>query len=339
MKLSIGALLALFLLFALVLPWSSFAATSNPNYKISGPYNSRNLQVFLIKGSDTMKGQEFLTLSEALAKKELKVFETGSVNELAVQNFSKQPVFIQSGDIVKGGQQDRTMQYDIIVPPNSKRMPISSFCVENGRWTGRGSEPTDHFSSSNSMGSMDLKMAARYDGDQGKVWSKVAEVQGKLAAKTKASVVASASPTSYQLTLENKDVEKAKGEYAKQLSDLAAKNPDAIGYAFAIDGKLKNADIYASHNLFVKLWPKLLQATAVEAVAAPKPAPTAAPAPAPKVADVDSFLHSTAHAKPAQKQVSDDTNQVTRDSSKAVYFETQASKQGNAWLHRNYMTK
>jgi len=41
---------------------------------------------------------------------------------------------IQSGDIVKGGRQDRTMQYDLLVPPKSQKMPLSSFCVESGRW-------------------------------------------------------------------------------------------------------------------------------------------------------------------------------------------------------------
>ena len=54
-----------------------------------------------------------------------------------------------------------------------------------------------------------------------------------------------------------------------------------IGYVFAINGKINSADIYVSNALFKKLWPKLLQASAIEAVAelrrgekfdAPKPA-------------------------------------------------------------------
>ena len=36
---------------------------------------------------------------------------------------------------------------------------------------------------------------------------------------------------------------------------------------FAINGKLNNAEIYGSSALFRKLWPKLLKASAVEAVA------------------------------------------------------------------------
>ena len=35
----------------------------------------------------------------------------------------------------------------------------------------------------------------------------------------------------------------------------------------AVNGKMNSGDMYASHDLFLKLWPKLIQASAVEAVA------------------------------------------------------------------------
>jgi hypothetical protein len=140
------------------------------------------------------------------------------------------------------------------------------------------------------------------------------------------------------LTLENKDVEKAQNSYTKDLSGLAAKHSDAIGYAFAVDGKVNSADIYASHDLFVKLWPKLLNASAVEAVAAPKPSPSAPPAAA-KPDDVRSFLIATEDAKPTEKKVSDGSNQITKDSLHGVFFETQDTNQKNAWMHRSYMSK
>src|SRR5438445_3597845 len=38
-----------------------------------------------------------------------------------------------------------------------------------------------------------------------------------------------------------------------------------VGYAFAVNGQLKGAELYASHGLFRKQWPKLLHANAVEA--------------------------------------------------------------------------
>jgi hypothetical protein len=317
-----------------------------PDYKITGPVKSHNLEVFIIHGADSMKGQQFLTLAEAMQQKTLKVFETGDVNELACQNFSSRPVFIQSGDIVKGGRQDRTMQYDLIVPPNSKRMPLSAFCVESGRWQKRGAESADTFSSAGkSISGKELKLAAKYKANQSEVWDNVSRSQSRLAMAVPVARAASpvsagyASPTSLQLTMENKELEKTSNSYAKDLQALAGRDKDAIGYAFSIDGKLNSADVYASHDLFVKLWPKLLESTSVEAIAQkPSKGPASATSSKPAQSeDVRSLLTSSEEGKASVKKVSDGTNQVTRDSAKAVYFETQTKD--NSWLHRNYITK
>ena len=41
-------------------------------------------------------------------------------------------MFIQSGDIVKGGKQDRILSVSIMIPPLSGRILIEAFCVESG---------------------------------------------------------------------------------------------------------------------------------------------------------------------------------------------------------------
>ncbi len=53
----------------------------------------------------------------AMARKVVIVHETQEVNELAVENVSRtEEVFIQAGDIVKGGQQDRVLAVDLDRP-------------------------------------------------------------------------------------------------------------------------------------------------------------------------------------------------------------------------------
>src|SRR5207249_8419064 len=113
----------------------------------------------------------------------------------------------------------------------------------------------------------DLKLAAVYKSDQGAVWQQVAANQQKLNDSLKTTVNDPQSATSFQLALENKQVQEAMNGYLKELTEIVEGKPDTIGYAFAINGKVNSADVYASHDLFCKLWPKLLKAASVEAIA------------------------------------------------------------------------
>ena len=77
------------------------------------------------------------------------VHETGEVNTLSVENLSADyELFIQDGDMVRGGRQDRLIAIDMLVPPRSGKVPLPAHCVESGRWTGRGDEDTKQFNKS-----------------------------------------------------------------------------------------------------------------------------------------------------------------------------------------------
>ena len=75
------------------------------DYRLSGPFTHKNLSIFLVHGKNTFTGKSFITLQEALVQKKVVVYETQSVNELAIENVSNDDVYVQAGDIVKGGQQ------------------------------------------------------------------------------------------------------------------------------------------------------------------------------------------------------------------------------------------
>ena len=159
----------------------------------------------------TAEDGRYLTLAEALASGEAVVFETGDVNQLEVQNTSKdQTLFIQAGDIVKGGRQDRVLSVDLILPPGSGKTPITAFCVEHGRWSARGTESAQEFASAEkSLAGKELRLAAKSARSQQGVWDAVAKTQEKLAAALGAAVAEPSSPTSLQLTLENERVAEA----------------------------------------------------------------------------------------------------------------------------------
>lgn len=306
-------------------------------YRLEGPFTQGNLTVFLIHGKDKIKGQTFITLQEALVQKKVIVRETTQVNELSIENVSSEEVYVQSGDIVKGGKQDRMLVVDLILPAHSGKVPIAAFCVENGRWSRRGSEEVTTFTSSaNVVASREVKLAAKARGSQGEVWREVAAAQDKLSSNVGGDVKNQASPTSLQLALENKEVQKTAENYVDALAGIVKGKPDVIGYVFAINGKINSADIYASSALFKKLWPKLLQASAIEAIAGLRRGEKFA---APRADAVRGFLDDSPKGTEKQKDVSSRVQMVTRESSGSVFFETRDRAKSDVWVHRNMIKK
>jgi hypothetical protein len=334
------------------------------NYTLTGPYSHNNLSVFLVHGEDTSKGTPPLTLQEAMAQKKVVVHETGDVDELSIENVSQEEVFVQSGDIVKGGQQDRVLAIDSIVPPNSGRLPVSSFCVEQSRWSQRGMEQAAVFSLSEKMiSTKDLKIAANYQRSQEDVWSNVSKAQAKLGdgiavargggggAGTgsgsgsgigdgtgigQTSVASPQSASSLQLTLENENVQKTAGEYLKKLSSIVEGKNDVIGFAFAINGQINSADVYSSSSLFKKLWPKLLESSAIEALSELEKDKTYAPI---KTEDVMTFLSETKTGNTDTVVVTPRIRVIKRETEKSLFSETRDGNKDSAWIHRNYIRK
>jgi hypothetical protein len=312
------------------------AETQAGDYRLSGPYTHKNLTIFLVHGKSMVKAKSFLTLQEALVQKKVVVYETKSVNELSIQNFSDEDVYVQSGDIVKGGAQDRMIGVDLIVPPRSGKLPISAFCVEHGRWSGRGNEKSTVFnSSSDAVATREIKLAAKMSNSQGGVWQSVTVAQDKLSRNVGARVNSSVSESSLQLAVENSKVQETADSYVKALANIANRSDNVIGYVFAINGKVNSADIYGSNVLFKKLWPKLLKANAIEAIAelqGDKFKPASAE-------NVKGFLSESEKAKGSDKDVNARVNLLTREDDENIFFETRDKGQDGAWIHRNYIKK
>ena len=304
------------------------------DYRLSGPYTHKNLTVFLIHGKD-QTNKTFLTLQEALAQKKVRVYETKDVNELAISNLSDQDIYVQAGDIVRGGDQDRMISVDFIVPPKSGRMPIAAFCVESGRWNKRGKEENASFASSENSAPNGLKLAAASKKSQQEVWDNVARVQAGLTKGVGGSVNSTESASSMELSMEDSKVKATSADYINALSGLLKNRSDVIGYVLAVNGKVESADVYASHALFAKLWPKLLKSSVVEAIAEVNDAehkPVTSES-------VQTFLTDSEKATAASKEVTRRVRMVTREDDKNYFSETQDREQKDGWIHRNYIRK
>lgn len=306
--------------------------------KISGPSTSGNLSVFFIHGKDIEDTTNFLTLEEALAKKQVVVKETSNVSELRIKNEGHEVVFIQSGDIVMGGKQDRTLQFDMILPGKSAEFPIKSFCVESGRWHQRGTERADTFSTSDyCLSHKKLRLAAKYSSNQHEVWSEVTNFQTQTAtnAKVPLSSVQGESTSSLHQTMDTETVKSATTEYVCDLANLPEEYPDVIGLAFAINGKLNTIDVYSSNTLFKKMWSKLLTAAAMEAFAERNAKAYSQATPE----EVKACIKDAHTAPPQHKATSGRCRMRMQETRKYVLFETRDLTNGDKWVHRNYMTK
>jgi len=318
-----------------------------PGRRISGPFVHDNLAIFLVHGA-SQPGPAPLTLGEAMAKGDAKVHETQNVNSLEIEIKGDAEVFIQSGDIVKGGKQDRVLTVSMLLRPGAGRVPIDAFCVEEGRWQQRGTEDIRSFASASAVvPSREIKLAikapASADAQAGrmsatvahqqKVWQSVDATQQRLTRALGATVASPASPSSLQLALENKKLAEVRTRYVDALQRIGEQEPDVIGYVFAVNGRINSGEVYAGNGLFRRMWRKLLESSANEALGAREGQVASTPDPA----AVAAFLVSAEAGRPSARHLPAGIQLVTRDSDGAVFSETGDRAKG--WFHRSYVAK
>jgi hypothetical protein len=340
--------------------FATFGAAGAPAWaeqgtSVSGPHSHENLSVYFVHG-ESAPGPVPLTLQEALAKGSVQVIETGRVNELQIENTGAEAVFVQAGDIVKGGKQDRVLTVSFVLPARSGRLPIASFCVEQGRWTKRGKEEDHKFSSAaEAMPSRAalLAMAApaaskdgryRPAGDvaaggelgakQKQVWDSVARTQHKLAGGLNTNVASPMSGTSLQLSLENDTLQRARNSYLAALKAKGEADADIVGYVVAINGQISSANLYPSNAMFRKMWEKQLAAAITEAIGEKSETAPAGPPPPAKAAE---FLREAENGKASEQASAGGSRQETRDGDKTLYNEARGGD--GKWLHRSYLAK
>lgn len=311
------------------------------NVTIQNEKGYKNLAIYFLSGVHELDHIDYQILAEVLEQNKAIIRETEDVNELSISNISRHCIFINSGDIVKGGKQDRTIGVDLIIPPHKKNVRLESFCVESGRWSQRGDEEVSHFAVSKEvLPSRKLKMAARKNKNQSEVWDDIAEQQDKLNVNisslkgSHADVRSEESASSLQLTLENVDLDSIRNDYRSRFISVPDQDNDIIGFAYAINGELYGADIYNSARLFQKMWPRLLNAVIVEAITDFKGDTVSFDTP-------ENVLEKMAAAysgDPEKKEINDATLSVTFEHSEIIVFETHDEMRNN-WLHKSFLVK
>src|SRR5262249_29730041 len=143
------------------------------------------LTVFLLHGKD-QDDCDYLTLDQGLDKGLVAISEKESeqVGELQLENRSDHYLFLQEGDRLQGGRQDRIIVTSLIVPPRGAKRTVPTFCVEQSRWeTGAGGKSFRNVRNT-ILASQEVRAAAKATPDRGgqsAVWKRVAKQKEEAA--------------------------------------------------------------------------------------------------------------------------------------------------------------
>jgi hypothetical protein len=232
--------------------------------QVTGPFTHQNVAVFLVH-SERQDPREFITLDEGLKAGTVKVTEKAEeqVNQLVIDNQSDYPLFLQEGDRLSGGKQDRTIHASMVVPAHSGKTNVAAFCIEPSRWRQGQNGAMFGAVSNTALAPKSVRLKSKFAANQAEVWEEVANEKRT----GEALKLAASQDSSLNSTYEAPKVKELCDDLARALASPVDAHPTAVGVAIAINGKIEEVNIYPNHQVLQKLYPRLLQSYALQAVA------------------------------------------------------------------------
>ena len=220
---------------------------------VGRPFYTSGLQIFPLRLRKPILSQDYLTLDEATRTGDLIIREKEppTVNQVLLENRSKNYVFILAGEIVTGGRQNRIFKSDLLLPPASGPILVEVYCVEKGRWVKR----THKFDPDGNIAGNLLRQKAQQNIAQEEVWQEVEE-----------------SAKSLKIHSETQDLSQMISAPEVQ-EDLARRRSETlrfiprgtVGLVVAHNGSIIGADIFESPALFQKLRRKIIDSYLMQA--------------------------------------------------------------------------
>ncbi len=331
---------------------------------VGKPATHENLSVFPLYLAESGEAEEdYITLREALASKQVAVREVGAqpagqpaegapsrqqaaqqsnagtVNAVEIENASKQSLYILAGQVIVGGKQDRVITKDTIVPPGEK-IRVEVCCVEHGRWSPRhlseGGPEAQSISMAfcnapSALAGKSIKKLAQARGEKGQseVWREVEKSAEKMDAQT--------STGTYKEVVEK--TEEKVDKYLAALNAAFGKDEKICGFVTCINGEVETCDLFASAKLLTKFSESLLRGYALDALNAGK----AKDAKEATVDSVKSFINDMLAAqKNATTLVQDKHRKVKKlETERVIGFSNDAldAKDARRVLHLNAYSK
>lgn len=266
------------------------------------------------------------------------------VNRLFVVNKSNKPLYLMPGEILLGGDQDRTIGQELVIAPDGKPHEIEVFCVEHGRWGRRdaaelqgyidvagasggsaapGADAVKEANSGKFIGSVGSlnkagRVAVQYGKNQSKVWDEVAKENGKGSVKSKSGA--------FTGNYAEEDAVKRLEPHLAKLQKPIAETENVVGVIVAVNGRPESIDVFESTPLFKKLWPKLVKSYALDAANSDDKTQTKSCSREQAV----TFLNDVAASKAKETSAGKEVETIHAESDKALVFTARHGRQGSA---------
>ena len=230
---------------------------------IGAPLTAGNLTMFPLLKSGT-GAPDYRLLDESLDAGLAEVSEIsdgGSVPELHFRNRSDTDILLVDGEELVGAKQNRVLNLTLLVGAGQEvKIPVS--CVEAGRWAWRSQRFSSGKRKLHAKARMEkmrgVSASMRESGERARpdiqhaVWR---SVEDKMASFECRSATASLH-----------DVYDASEQRLAQVRSQIKAQPDQVGAAFAVDGKLVGAELFDAPATLAKLLPKLVDSYAFDAL-------------------------------------------------------------------------
>lgn len=221
---------------------------------VGRPYTVKNLTVFPLQLARPWGHADYMTLDEGLSRGYIEILEEEhpDVRSVLVRNISPHYVLFMAGEALGGGKQNRLISEDVLLGPHGRPVRVPVYCIEKGRWSEGGRD----FRSGRFMAPSSVRGLAQEKASQRALWDRVSGLLGETGTRSENEDLAA--------VYEN---EKVASEIASFRRDIRIPFDETVGCVVVVNGRISGADVFSSPELFRKLWGKLLDSYAVDAIA------------------------------------------------------------------------
>jgi hypothetical protein len=231
-----------------------------PKVRVGEPIRCAGMTLFPLFTEESTGGDlDYILAHEAISAGMVvvsEVSEAGSVSEVVVENNGRLPVLILEGTELRGARQNRMVNRTVLIGGKSHvRIPVA--CVERRRWRYQSRQFSSGSHCPPSMGSLLKRIASGKHGshsDQIALWGEI---------RRRHETMGVSSPTD--------DLHAALETHRERIERVQEQLPypqDASGVAIALGGRIVAIEIFDKPETLRKLWGRLVQGIAIDALEA-----------------------------------------------------------------------